>query len=69
MSSSGKYKLNTELSSLISTEHGRERRLERHIDKNDLQRAKKYGMKEKAIKGREKYTLRLSIHLRPEKKV
>ena len=46
----------TEFSSLLSGTHGRERRLERNIEKIDLQRAKRYGMKEAGRFGRMKYT-------------
>ena len=46
----------TEFSSLLSGTHGRERRLERNIEKIDLQRAKRYGMQEAGRFGRIKYT-------------
>ena len=46
----------TELSTLHSTLHGRQRRHERLIEKVDLQRARRYGMVEKSRKGRLKYT-------------
>ena len=46
----------TDFSTLLSAAHGRQRRLERNIQKIDLQRARRYGMKEKTRKGREKYT-------------
>jgi len=46
----------TVFSSLLSGVHGRERRLERNIEKIDLLRAKKYGMEEKSRYGRIKYT-------------
>ena len=46
----------TELSSLSSGSHDRERREERHIQKIDLPRAKRYDMKEETHNGREKYT-------------
>ena len=46
----------TEHSTLISGTHGRDRREERGIEKIDLQRARRYGMKEAAHHGREKYT-------------
>jgi len=47
----------TELSSLSSGSHDRERREERHIQKIDLPRAKRYDMKEETHNGREKYTM------------
>lgn len=43
-------------STLLSGVHGRERRVERGIQKIDLQRARRYGMKEDARNGRIKYT-------------
>lgn len=43
-------------SSLVSGAHGRERRAERHIKKSALQMARRYGMREVARYGREKYT-------------
>ena len=43
-------------STLISGLHGRQRRVERNIEKIDLQRARRYGMKEKGKNGRLKYT-------------
>ena len=46
----------THLSVLESATHGRERRQERGIAKIDLQRARRYGMKEPGRFGREKYT-------------
>ena len=46
----------TILTSLLSNDHGRKRRSERGIEKVDLQRAKKYGLKEKAYNGCYKYT-------------
>lgn len=46
----------TALSSLLSGTHGRERREERNIQKIDLQRARRYGMKEAGHNGRHKYT-------------
>ncbi len=46
----------TELSILHSAAHGRQCREERQIEKIDLQRARRYGMKEKARNGRLKYT-------------
>ena len=46
----------TELSSLISGVHGRQRREERNIQKIDLQRARRYGMKEAGRNGRQKFT-------------
>jgi Mg-chelatase subunit ChlD/Pyruvate/2-oxoacid:ferredoxin oxidoreductase delta subunit len=46
----------TILTSLLSNDHGRERRAQRGIEKVDLQRAKKYGLKEKAYNGCYKYT-------------
>ncbi|CAB9502452.1 Myosin heavy chain kinase [Seminavis robusta] len=48
--------LATEMSSLLSGVHGQERRVERNIQKIDLQRARRYGMAEPAKKGRIKYT-------------
>ncbi len=51
-----KYARETAASTLLSGVHDRERREERDIDKVELQRARRYGMKEKSIKGREKYT-------------
>ena len=49
-------KPDTVLTTLMSAVHGRERREERGIDKTDLQRARKYGMRERARQGRYKYT-------------
>ena len=46
----------TALSVLHSVTHGRQRREERHIEKIDLQRARRYGMREEARNGRVKYT-------------
>ena len=46
----------TELSSLASGVHGRQRRHERNIEKIDLQRARRYGMKEAGKNGRIKFT-------------
>jgi hypothetical protein len=46
----------TALSTLHSGTHGRARREERGIQKIDLQRARRYGMKEAAHNGRHKYT-------------
>lgn len=46
----------TELSALVSATHGRQRRQERNIQKIDLQRARRYGMKEDGRNGRIKYT-------------
>ena len=46
----------TALSTLLSGTHGRDRREERGIEKIDLQRARRYGMKESAHNGRHKYT-------------
>lgn len=43
-------------SSLVSGQHGRQRRQERGIDKPTLQAARRYGMKEQARFGREMYT-------------
>jgi len=45
-------------STILSATHGRQRRLERDIDKVDLKMAKKYGMKQQAMHGRVKYTFR-----------
>ena len=50
------YSRDTVDSTLLSGVHGRQRRQERHIEKIDLQRARRYGMKEEARYGREKYT-------------
>ena len=51
------YARETAASSLLSGVHDRERRDERDIEKIDLQRARRYGMKEDGgKKGREKYT-------------
>mmetsp|Transcript_14747 Transcript_14747/g.22175 ORF Transcript_14747/g.22175 Transcript_14747/m.22175 type:complete len:790 (+) Transcript_14747:89-2458(+) len=50
------YARETAASTLLSGVHDRERREERDIDKVDLQRARRYGMKEDGKKGREKYT-------------
>jgi len=48
---------NTEVfTSIISGDHGRERRLERNIEKIDLKRAKRYGMAEPSRHRRIKYT-------------
>ena len=46
----------TSQETLISCTHGRERRVEREIQKIDLQRARKYGMKEENRFGRWKFT-------------
>ena len=46
----------TALSSLLSSTHGRDRREERNIEKIDLQRARRYGMKEAGHNGRHKFT-------------
>lgn len=46
----------TKFSTLVSATHGRQRREERGIDKVDLQRARKYGMREIARNGCYKYT-------------
>ena len=46
----------THLSELQSAVHGRERREERDIQKIDCMRARRYGMREPAKKGRIKYT-------------
>jgi Alpha-kinase family/von Willebrand factor type A domain len=46
----------THLDALLSGLHGRERRVERSIEKVDLQRARRYGMKEFSRRGRLKYT-------------
>ena len=54
--SAGEAVVVTDLESLVSGTHGRERRLERGIEKVDLQRAMKYGMMEPARFGRLKYT-------------
>ncbi|KAL7549696.1 hypothetical protein ACHAWF_014679 [Thalassiosira exigua] len=51
-----KYARGTVDSTLFSAVHDRRRREERGIEKVDLQRARRYGMKEPAKKGREKYT-------------
>lgn len=47
---------NTKFSTLISATHGRQRREERGIDMVDLQKARKYGMREIARNGCYKYT-------------
>ena len=46
----------TEMSSLVSGIHGRQRRQERNIQKIDLQRARRYGIKEIQANGRIRYT-------------
>lgn len=46
----------TVFTALQSATHGRERRIERQIEKIDLQRARKYGMAEQQRNGRTKYT-------------
>ncbi len=46
----------TAASILHSATHGRQRRQERNIEKIDLQRARRYGMKESGRRGRIKYT-------------
>jgi hypothetical protein len=46
----------TAASVLHSATHGRQRREERNIEKIDLQRARRYGMRENARRGRIKYT-------------
>ena len=51
-----RYARETSASTLLSGVHDRERREERDIDKIDLQRARRYGMKEDGKNGREKYT-------------
>ena len=43
-------------STLVSAAHDRQRRSERHIQKIDLQRARRYGMAEHQTNGRIKYT-------------
>jgi hypothetical protein len=43
-------------SSLISHTHGRQRRLERNVEKGELKRAVKYGRKELANTGRDGQT-------------
>ena len=50
------YARETVNSSLLSNTHGRQRRLERNIEKIDLQRARRYGMKEVQSNGRIRYT-------------
>lgn len=50
------HNLATELFTVISSVHGRKRRLERNITKSDLQNAVKYGIKEPSCQGRWKYT-------------
>ncbi len=52
----GKEPESTILTSLLSNDHGRQRRQERGIEKVDLQRARRYGMKEKARNGCYKFT-------------
>mmetsp|Transcript_806 Transcript_806/g.1651 ORF Transcript_806/g.1651 Transcript_806/m.1651 type:complete len:716 (-) Transcript_806:901-3048(-) len=51
-----KYARETATSTLLSAVHDRQRREERGIEKIDLQRARRYGMKEDAKNGRVKYT-------------
>jgi Mg-chelatase subunit ChlD len=51
-----KYARETAASTLLSGVHDRERRNERGIQKVDLQRARRYGMAEKARNGMMKYT-------------
>ena len=51
-----KYARETAASSLLSGVHDRQRREERGIEKIDLQRARRYGMKEYQDNGRIKYT-------------
>ena len=51
-----RYARETSASTLLSGVHDRERREERDIDKIDLQRARRYGMKEDGKYGMEKYT-------------
>jgi hypothetical protein len=46
----------TEFTTLVSGTHGRERRLERNVEKIDLQRARRYGIAEPSRRGRIKYT-------------
>jgi hypothetical protein len=50
------YARDTAASTLLSGIHDRERRSERDIEKIDLQRARRYGMREKQSKRRDKYT-------------
>ena len=50
------YARETVNSTLLSGVHDRQRREERGIEKIDLQRARRYGMKEEARNGRIKYT-------------
>ena len=45
-----------EYTTIVSGDHGRERRLERNLEKIDLKRAKRYGMAEPSRHGRIKYT-------------
>jgi len=56
MPSNYKYARATAASSLLSGVHDRQRREERGIEKIDLQRARRYGMKEVQANGRIKYT-------------
>ena len=51
-----KYARETAASTLLSGVHDRQRREERGIEKIDLQRARRYGMKEYQDNGRIKYT-------------
>lgn len=50
------YARETAASTLLSGVHDRERRQERDIEKIDLQRARRYGMREIVRNGREKYS-------------
>lgn len=52
----GDYIRPTEMSTLLSGTHGRQRRQERNIEKIDLKRARRYGMMEVQENGRYRYT-------------
>lgn len=56
MSANYRYARETVDSTLLSAVHDRQRRVERGIEKIDLQRARRYGMQEYAKKGMLKYT-------------
>jgi hypothetical protein len=58
----------TELSSLLSCEHGKQRREERGIQKIDLQRARRYGIREATRKGRFKFTYGGIVFIYDEKR-
>ena len=56
MSANYRYARETVDSTLLSAVHDRQRRGERGIEKIDLQRARRYGMREYQDNGRIKYT-------------